>query len=59
MEVPKETWKDWGSCCDETFHGPGKLHDPEQGLYVVAYNEIKQQEFQLFKHKIFDKYGGI
>ena len=49
----------WDSGCDETFHGPGRLHQPEQGVYVAAYDEVSKGVFNKNKYRIFDKYGGI
>ncbi len=50
---------EWDSSCDETFHGPGRLHLPDQGCYVTGYTEVDQTEFNKNKYNIFDVYGGI
>ena len=57
LEVDDED--SWGSSCDETFHGPGKLHDPDNGVYVTEYVEITKTQFQEDRYKLFDEYGGI
>lgn len=49
----------WGASCDETFHGPGILHDPTQNTYVSSYKPISELEFNQNKHILFDEYGGI
>lgn len=57
LEVDDED--SWGSSCDEIFHGPGKLHEPNQGVNVISYKEIDKDTFYDNKYTLFDEYGGI
>lgn len=59
LEVPDEEYAIWDSSCDETFHGPGKLHSPEQGVHVVSYDQVDENYFKIMKNTIFDEFGGI
>ena len=59
IEIQDEDHSGWDSSCDETFHGPGKLHLPDQGVYVTAYAGVDKSYFDMVKHTIFDEFGGI
>jgi len=58
--VPKENLDDWGSQCDEIFHGPaGRFHDPENHVWVAHYNRTTEPWADLLKYKLFTEEGGI
>lgn len=57
--IPDAVHADWDSQCDEIFHGPGLLHEPEKGVYVQCYQKTVAEYADKHKHDLFDEYGGI
>ena len=58
--ISEEEYKEWGTGCDETFHGPaGRLHDPEKEIYCFSCESVTEEQVLEVKYDIFDEYGGI
>lgn len=59
VEIPEEQYKDWSEQADILFHGIGFLHDPDQGVYLVGYNETTKMALDLNKYNCFTEDGGV
>ena len=55
--IPDEIYSDWGSSCDETFHGPGQLHTDRN--CVISYKRVDKSFYEEHKNDIFTDEGGI
>lgn len=58
MPITDETYNGWDTSCDETFHGPGSIHDGSH-IYVTDYTQVTKEEFNKNKYNLFTEEGGI
>ena len=61
--IPDEVAAEWGSGCDQTFHGAGHFHKPEDEQYVITHTRgflnLTDIELQRLKTSTFTEEGGI
>lgn len=62
VEVPEEEYRIWSESADLTFHLGRILHNPDDGVWLVDYNDLIEMSPEALKAaqtRCFDEHGGV